>query len=113
AAAGSAPDGEHELLGGQDLRSAELERAGQLVALGAERERERDVLYPDRLGGETAVPEHGNHGQRVVQPCERPDGGVLWAVDEGRSEDDVRQRRVTDQLLGLPLGPVIGRRSRL
>src|SRR5213080_1957486 len=111
--AGGPPDREHELLIGQDLRPAQLERAAERRLFDRERERERDVLDPDGLRGEMAVAEHRYDGRPAMQPRERADRRALRAIDDRRSEDGVRQPRCADQLFGVPLRTMIRGRSRL
>src|SRR5216117_3759252 len=84
--AGGPPDGEHELLIGQDLRPAQLERAAERRLFDRKRERERDVLDPDGLRGEMAVAEHRYDGRPAMQPRERADWRALRAIDD-RSEE--------------------------
>src|SRR5437016_7813930 len=100
--AGGPPDREHELLIGQDLRPAQLERAAEGRLFDRQRERERDVLDPDGLRGEMAVAEHRYNGRPTMQPRERADRRALRAIDDRRSEDRVRQPRCADQLFGVP-----------
>src|SRR6266576_3322870 len=64
--AGGPPDRAHELLIGQDLRPAQLERAAERRLFGRQRERERDVLDPDGLRGEMAVAEHRYNGRPTM-----------------------------------------------
>src|SRR5438105_15491866 len=100
--AGGRPDREHDLLMGQDLRPAQLERAAERGLFDRQRERERDVLDPDGLGGGMAVAEHRYNGGPAMQPREGADRRALRAIDDRRSEARVRQPRRPDQLLRAP-----------
>jgi len=58
------PDREQEFLVGQDLRSAQLERADQRQVARREREREGDVLDPYGLVGKRPSPNTGTTGDQ-------------------------------------------------
>src|SRR5439155_12787420 len=97
-------DGEQELLVSQDLGSPELEHPADIVPLDGAGERQRDVIYPDRLCREAAVPEHRDGGGPAVQARQQLDGRALGPVDDRRLEDRVRQSWIAAQLFRRALG---------
>src|SRR5437879_13066003 len=103
---GGPPDREHELLIGQDLRPAQLERAAEGRLFDRQRESERDVLDPDGLRGEMAVAEHRYNGRPAMQPSERADRRALRAIDERRPEDRAQQARCAVRLFDAPLSSI-------